>query len=87
MGIGRKLTEKAIKSLKKRGMEKAEVLATEKMKNAKKLFESMDFELVRILSEMKIKLDTVPLSIGENEEVTKVNEQKHRRHKITKLAE
>jgi mycothiol synthase len=69
-GIGRKLAETAIKSLKERGMETVEVWATEQMKNGKKLFESMDFKLVRIFSEMKIKLDTIPSNIGESKEVT-----------------
>jgi len=70
MGIGRKLVETAITSLKERGMKTVEVWATEQMKNGKKLFGSMDFELVRIFSEMKIKLDTIPSNIGESKEAT-----------------
>jgi len=69
-GIGRKLVETAIESLKERGMEKVEVWATEEMKNSKKLYESMGFKSVRIFSEMKIGLDTIPSNIGENKEVT-----------------
>lgn len=69
-GIGRKLAETAIESLKERGMETVEVWTTEQMKSGKKLFESMDFKLVRIFSEMKIKLDTIPSNIGESKEVT-----------------
>jgi mycothiol synthase len=69
-GIGRKLVETSIKSLKERSMEKVEVWATEEMKNSKKLYESMGFKLVRIFSEMKIGLDTIPSNIGENKEVT-----------------
>jgi len=68
--IGRKLVETAIKSLKKRDMETVEVWATEQMKAGKKLFESMGFELVRIFSEMKIKLNTIPSDIGESKEAT-----------------
>jgi mycothiol synthase len=67
-GIGKKLVETAIKSLKKNGMETAEIFATEQMKNGQKLIESMSFKLVRIFSEMKIGLDTIPSNIGENKE-------------------
>ena len=70
MGIGRKLAETAIKSLKERGMEAVEVWATEQMKDARKLFELLGFKLVRIFSEMKMKLDTIPSNVGENKEVT-----------------
>jgi len=69
-GIGTKLVETAVKSLKDHGMKKVEVWATEQAKNAKKLFESMDFKLVRIFSEMKIELSTIPSNIGESNEVT-----------------
>jgi len=69
-GIGKKLVETAIKNLKERGMEKVEAWATEQAKGGRKLFESMDFKLVRIFSEMKIGLSTIPSNIGENEEVT-----------------
>jgi mycothiol synthase len=70
MGIGRKLVETAITSLKERGMETVEVWATEQMKEGKNLLESMSFKLVRIFSEMKIKLGTIPSNIGESREVT-----------------
>jgi len=69
-GIGTKLVETAIKSLKERGMEKVEIWATEQMKAASKLIESMGFKLARIFSEMKIMLDTIPSNIGENKQVT-----------------
>lgn len=69
-GIGKKLVETAIKNLKERGMEKVEAWATEQAKEGRKLFESMDFKLVRIFSEMKMGLSTIPSNIGENEEVT-----------------
>jgi len=69
-GIGRKLAETAIESLEERGMETVEAWATEQSKDAKKLFESMGFKLVRIFSEMKIRLDAIPSNIGENKEVT-----------------
>jgi mycothiol synthase len=70
MGIGRKLVETATKSLHERGMEKVEIWATEQMKTARKLFEFMGFKLVRIFSEMKTELDTIPSKIGENREAT-----------------
>jgi len=69
-GIGRKLVKTAIKSLKERGMETVEVWATEQMENGRKLVESMGFKLVRIFSEMKIGLNTIPSNIGESKEVT-----------------
>lgn len=69
-GIGKKLAETAIKNLKERGMETVEVWATAQMKDARKLFEFMGFKLVRIFSEMKTGLDTIPSKIGENREAT-----------------
>jgi mycothiol synthase len=69
-GIGKKLAETAIKSLKERGMETVEVWATEQMKEGKNLLESIGFKLTRIFSEMKIKLDTIPSNIGESKEAT-----------------
>jgi mycothiol synthase len=70
IGIGRKLMETAIKSLKERGMETVEKWATDQMANGRKLLEFMGFNLIRIFSEMKIELDTIPSNVGENKEVT-----------------
>jgi len=69
-GIGRKLVEAAIKSLKERGMETVEVWTTEQAKVGRKLFESMGFKLARIFSEMKTDLNTIPSNIDENKEAT-----------------
>lgn len=70
MEIGRKLVETAITSLKERGMEIVEVWATEQMKEGKNLLESMGFKSVRIFSEMKIKLETIPSNIEKNRAAT-----------------
>lgn len=66
-GIGRELVNKALQSLKERGMETAEAEWVRGDKPACKFFESMDFSLIRVQSDMKVKLDQIPSGIGEYE--------------------
>jgi mycothiol synthase len=66
-GIGRELVNKAFQSLKERGMETAEAEWVRGDKPACKLFESMGFSLIRVNSDMRIKLDKIPSNIGEYE--------------------
>jgi len=67
-GIGRKLMDKAIESLRKREMETAECWTRDDKPVCKHIFESMGFKLIRIFSTMRRELDTTP-SVGENEGV------------------
>ena len=68
-GIGRALAEKAIESLRERGMQTAETEADVGKPEAVGLWESMGFERVRISSLMKMSLDNIPSGIGENQDV------------------
>lgn len=67
-GIGRKLMDKAIESLRKREMETAECWTRDDKPVCKHIFESMGFKFIRIFSTMGRELDTIP-SVGENEGV------------------
>jgi len=66
-GIGRKLANKALQSLKERGMETAEAEWVRGDKPACKFFDSMGFSLIRIQSDMRTELDKIPSGIGEYE--------------------
>jgi len=68
-GIGRALAEKALESLKQRGMQAAEASAAMDKPEANGLWKSMGFESVRIFSLMKSNLKNIPSNIGENLEV------------------
>jgi len=68
-GIGRALAEKAIESLKERGMETVEATAVMGKPEAIGLWESMGFKNVRIFSLMKKDLKNIPSNVGENLEV------------------
>ena len=68
-GIGRALAEKAIESLKERGMETVETTAVMGKPEAIGLWESMGFKKVRIFSLMKKDLKNIPSNVGENLEV------------------
>jgi mycothiol synthase len=68
-GIGRDLVNKALQSLEERGMETAEAEWVREDKPACKLFESMGFSLIRVNSNMRIKLDKIPSNIGEYNEL------------------
>jgi len=66
-GIGRELVNKALRSFEERGMETAEAEWVRRGKPACKLFESMGFSLIRVQSDMRMKLDKIPSDIGEYE--------------------
>jgi len=68
-GIGRALAEKAIMSLKERGMNTVEAGAVMDKPEANRLWESMGFKGVRVFSLMKSPLENIPFNIGENEDV------------------
>jgi mycothiol synthase len=68
-GIGKTLVEKAIQSLKERGMECVETWTEENKVACKSLFESMGFKLIRVFSDMRRPLETIPSDIGEHEGV------------------
>ena len=69
-GIGRKLSEKAIDSFKKRGIESVETGGVMGKPEAIKLWESMGFQQVRVFSLMTRGLSSLPSRIGENRDVT-----------------
>jgi mycothiol synthase len=68
-GIGRALAEKAIESLRERGMQIAEVEVDMDKPAGVELVESMGFERVRVSSLMKMSLENIPSGIGENGDV------------------
>jgi mycothiol synthase len=68
-GIGKALVEKAIESLKERGMECAESWTEADRVACKSLFESTGFQLIRVFSNMRMSLETIPSDIGEHKEV------------------
>lgn len=68
-GVGRKLAEKAVESLRERGIEIAEAALDSSRKVCIRLFESLGFELFRSSSFMKMSLEKIPVNIGENREV------------------
>jgi len=75
-GIGRALAEKALQSLRERGMQTAEAGARMDRAEAQRLWENMGFKRVRVFSLMKRSLDNIPSDIGENIEVQMKNYQK-----------
>jgi mycothiol synthase len=68
-GIGRKLAEEALDSLKERRIETAQCWIRDDKPVCKHLFESLGFKVVRIFSTMRRSLDTLPFDIGERGEV------------------
>ena len=68
-GIGRKLVEKAIESIRERGMEEAQCYMRDDKPICKHLFESIDFKLIRVFSTMRRDFETLPSDIGENKYV------------------
>lgn len=68
-GIGRALAEKAIQSLRERGMQTAEVEVDMDRPAGIGLVENMGFERVRVSSLMKMSLENIPSGIGENPDV------------------
>lgn len=68
-GIGRRLAERAIESLKERGMEYVQGWTRENKVACKSLLESMEFSLTRIFSTMRRDLEIIPYNIGEHKEL------------------
>jgi len=68
-GVGKALVQKAIESLKERGMEIAETALDSTREVCIRLFEDLGFRLIRSSSFMKMSLDKIPFNIGENREV------------------
>jgi mycothiol synthase len=68
-GIGRRLAEKAIESLKERGMESVQGWTRENKVVCKSLLESMGFNLIRVFSTMRRDLEIIPYNIGEYKEL------------------
>lgn len=69
-GIAKKLLEKALNSLKERGMEVAETWAQTDRKACIHIFESFGFQKVRASSLMKKSLKEIPYNMRKNREVT-----------------
>lgn len=68
-GIGKTLVEKAIESLRERGMKSVETWTEEDRVACKSLFGSFEFQLIRVFSNMRMSLKTIPSDIGEHKEV------------------
>jgi len=68
-GIGRALAEKAVESLRERGMQTVEASAGMEKPAAIGLWESMGFKRVRVFSLMKSPLEDIPSGVGENLDV------------------
>lgn len=68
-GVGRELVNRALQSLKERGMETAETWTREDRPVCKRLFESMGFELIRVFSTMTRNLHSIPSNIGEYKKI------------------
>ncbi|MEM3699539.1 MAG: GNAT family N-acetyltransferase [Candidatus Bathyarchaeia archaeon] len=68
--MAKKLMEKALESLKSRGMEIAETWAQTDREACVHIFESFGFKNVRTTSLMKRSLANIPFNIGENMTVT-----------------
>lgn len=69
-GIAKKLVEKALESLKQRGMKVAETWAQTDRKGCVHIFESFGFKQERVTSMMKSNLDFIPSNTGENKEIS-----------------
>lgn len=67
--VGRRLVEKAIESLKERGMGSVQGWAREGKVACKSLLESMGFKLIRVFSTMRRNLKTIPYNIREHKKL------------------
>jgi mycothiol synthase len=65
-GVGRRLAERAVESLKERGMESVEGWTKENKVACKSLLERMGFKLIRVFSTMRRDLERIPYNIGEH---------------------
>jgi len=68
-GVGRRLVEKAIESLKERGMESVQGWTRQGKVACKSLLESMGFKLIRVFSTMRRNLKTIPYNIREHKKL------------------
>ena len=68
-GIGRELAERAIESLRERGMETAQCWIRDDKTPCKQLFESLGFDLIRVFSAMRRELDAIPSDMGGSKDV------------------
>ena len=68
-GIARKLVEKALESLKQRGMETVETWAQSDREGCVHIYESFGFKAARYTSLMKRSLRSIPRGVGENTDV------------------
>jgi len=68
-GVGRRLVEKAIESLKQRGMESVQGWTRQGKVACKSLLESMGFKLIRVFSTMRRNLKTIPHNIREHKKL------------------
>ena len=68
-GIGRRLAERAVESLKERRMESVQGWTRENKVVCKSLLESMGFNLIRVFSTMRRDLEIIPYNIGEYKEL------------------
>jgi len=68
-GIGRTLVEKAIESIRERGMKRVDAWTEKDRVACKSLFLSMGFQLIRVFSHMRRELEAIPCNIGEHREV------------------
>lgn len=69
-GIGQRLVEKAIESLKERGMESVQGWTRGDKVACKSLLERMGFNLIRVFSTMRRDLEKIPYNIGEHKKIT-----------------
>jgi len=68
-GVGRRLVERAIESLKERGMESVQAWTRGDKVACKALLERVGFKLIRVFSTMRRDLESVPYNIGEHKKV------------------
>ncbi|NWG10952.1 GNAT family N-acetyltransferase [Candidatus Bathyarchaeota archaeon] len=68
-GVAKRLVQKAIESLRQRGMKVAETWAQTDRKACMHIFEGFGFKQIRTTSIMRSNLNTIPLDIGENKEI------------------
>lgn len=68
-GIGRAMAERAVESLRERGMQTVETSSLTDKPAAIGLWESLGFQRVRIFSLMKASLKSIPSGVGENRDV------------------
>ena len=68
-GVGRRLVEKAIESLKQRGMESVQGWTRQGKVACTSLLESMGFKLIRVFSTMRRDLKTIPYNIREHKKL------------------